>query len=107
MPGYVDWRIQARVNGQLRRRGIGRIHAMIDAADETVPTSHHVGGHPVFTQHDCRVPGRYDDYDRVLLRLTSDEVLRWGDSGEAVFLIRTADLIARDFSTVAFYWDCA
>ena len=30
----------------------------------------------------------------------------WGDVGEAVFMIRADDLAARDFSRVAFYWDC-
>jgi len=106
MPGSTDWRIQARLDGQLRRRGVDRIHEKIDAAEESTPTMHHIGGHPAFTQWDFRKTGYYDDYDRVLLRLTSDEILHWGDSGEAVFLIRSADLIARDFNEVAFYWDC-
>jgi uncharacterized protein YwqG len=106
LPGSTDWRIVARLYGHLRRRGIDRVEAKIDAAEQALPRTHHIGGHPVFAQWDFRKPGHYDDFDRVLLRLTSDELLRWGDAGEAVFMIRHADLIARNFSTVAFYWDC-
>ena len=74
--------------------------------DRREPIVHHVGGYPSFTQSDFREAGHYDDYDRTLLRLTSDAHIGWGDVGEAVFLIRRADLAARDFSRVAFSWDC-
>lgn len=67
---------------------------------------HHVGGYPAFTQTDIRNQDAYADYDRVLLRLTSDDILLWGDSGEAVFMMRSADLVADDFSKVAYSWDC-
>ena len=107
MPGSSDWRIQSRLVGHQHRRGIDLVETKIEMAEETVPMPHHVGGHPVFTQWDFREPGHYDDYDRVLLRLTSDELLRWGDTGEAAFMIRHTDLVARDFTAVAFYWDCA
>jgi uncharacterized protein YwqG len=65
-----------------------------------------LGGHPVNTQCDFRAPGRYDDYDRTLLRLTSDRNIMWGDRGEAVFMIRRRDLLMRDFSAVIFHRDC-
>lgn len=67
---------------------------------------HHVGGYPAFTQADPRRDERYSDYDVVLLQLTTDEHMMWGDSGEATFFIRRADLEARDFSQVLYTWDC-
>lgn len=99
-----DWRIYERLKGQDRRPGIEEAWAVCEG-DEP-PLTHHVGGHPVFTQGDFREPDRFGDYDRTLLRLTSDRNLIWGDCGEAVFLIRRHDLLARDFSSVIFYWDC-
>lgn len=105
-PDASHWRIVQRLDGHLRRPGIDEVDRVLEAEDENPPLRHHVGGHPVFTQFDFREPGRYDDVDRTLLRLTSDASLLWGDCGEAVFMIRRADLLARDFSSVLFYWDC-
>jgi uncharacterized protein YwqG len=104
-PDPTDWRIGEHLKGQLRRPGIDEID---DLAYEHNPTPevHHVGGHPVYTQYDFRGPGRFDDFDRTLLRLTSDPNLMWGDLGEAVFMIRRRDLLMRDFSNVIFHWDC-
>jgi len=75
--------------------------------DEDEPPSRFVGGHPRFVQWDFRKPGFHDDYDRVLLQLDSDSGLIWGDCGLAVFMIRRADLLARDFSRATFTWDCS
>lgn len=105
-PGPSDWRIGERLEGQHRRPGIEEIDELVWDDDDDPPRRHHVGGHPVFTQHDFREPDRFGDYDRTLLRLTSDGNLIWGDCGEAVFLIRRHDLLMRDFSSVIFYWDC-
>lgn len=79
---------------------------------------HHVGGHPLFVQHDPRLdlahppekrgqPSPWRDHDRVLFQLTSSNGLQWGDVGEAQVLIRRADLLARDFSRAIFHWDCS
>lgn len=79
---------------------------------------HHVGGHPLFVQHDPRLdlahppekrgqPSPWRDHDRVLFQLTSRNGLQWGDVGEAQVLIRRADLLARDFSRAIFHWDCS
>jgi uncharacterized protein YwqG len=106
LPPSSDWRIDERLEGQLRRPGIEQVGDLLDAGYDGMPRRHHVGGHPVFTQHDFREPGRFSDYDRTLLRLTSDRNLLWGDCGEAVFLVRRRDLLDRDFSSVVFYWDC-
>ncbi|HEU4881306.1 MAG TPA: DUF1963 domain-containing protein [Longimicrobium sp.] len=105
-PDPHDWRIHERLEGQYRRPGFEEIDDLLWNDDDGRSRRHHVGGHPVFTQDDFRGPGRFDDYDRTLLRLTSDGNLIWGDVGEAVFLIRHNDLLARDFSSVIFYWDC-
>lgn len=105
-PDPTDWRIDERLKGQLRRPGIDELQDYVYEHNPT-PEVHHVGGHPVFTQYDFRAPGRFDDYDRTLLRLTSDRNLMWGDLGEAVFMIRRRDLLMRDFSAVIFHWDCA
>ena len=69
------------------------------------PGGHKLGGSPDFTQSDPRAPG--DDW-ALLLQLDSDEALglMWGDVGTANFFIRPADLRARDFSRVAYHWDC-
>ncbi|WP_164978656.1 YwqG family protein [Pseudoxanthomonas composti] len=63
---------------------------------------HKLGGYPSFTQEDPRRDGD----DELLLQLDSDDVLMWGDSGVANFFIRPADLARRDFSRVAYNWDC-
>ncbi|KAA8825880.1 DUF1963 domain-containing protein [Bifidobacterium reuteri] len=48
----------------------------------------------------------YDD-ELVLLKVDSyDDVLMWGDSGCANFLIRRNDLEQLDFSHVLYTWDC-
>jgi hypothetical protein len=99
-----DWRIYERLRGQERRPGIEDVWALCEG--DGPPQLHHVGGHPVFTQDDFREPDRFGDYDRTLLRLTSDRNLIWGDCGEAAFLTRRDDLLGRDFSSVIFYWDC-
>lgn len=78
---------------------------LFELSDER-ESGHCIGGYPMFTQPDFRRPGHYDDYDVLLLGLTSDEAIMWGDAGEAMFLMRQADLDRRDFSRVVFYWDC-
>lgn len=101
-----DWRVVDRFEGNLRRPGIDRVQALVEAA--ATPALYHVGGHPAFTQDDFRSAERYGEHDRVLLRLTSGpEGLCWGDMGEAVFLIARADLDARRFDRALFYWDCS
>ena len=74
--------------------------------NETREFAHRIGGYPSFTQYDFRKRGENDDLDVVLLGLSSDDAIMWGDVGEAAFYIRHSDLERRDFSRVAFYWDC-
>ena len=67
---------------------------------------HKLGGYPDFTQSD---PRGEDDDDLVLLfQLDTDREMgvMWGDAGIVNFFIRRGELIARDFSRVAYHWDC-
>lgn len=63
---------------------------------------HKLGGYPAFTQEDPRSDGM----DELLLQLDSDDAMMWGDSGVANFFISPEDLKRRDFSRVAYHWDC-
>jgi uncharacterized protein YwqG len=105
-PSFNDFRVEGLLDGIGNRPNFQTIDDWLYDPARAEPMVHHVGGHPAFTQSDFRRPGHYDDYDRTLLRLTSDDHICWGDVGEAVFLIRAADLATRDFSRVAFSWDC-
>lgn len=102
-----DGALQSKFDGNMRRPGFGRWEDLLEKRADEKPLVHHAGGHPVFVQSDFRQPGHLDDYDTVLLRLTSDDHLQWGDVGEANFLIRSKDLAKRDFSKVIFWWDCS
>lgn len=64
---------------------------------------HRLGGYCAFTQEDPRSP---DDPMFSLLQLDSDAHIFWGDTGLGHWFIREADLRARDFSRVVYYWDC-
>ena len=74
-------------------------------------SGHHLGGYPAFTQLD---PREYSEnlraYSMLLLQLDSEEnddyAICWGDSGICHFFIRPEDLKNRDFSNVAYSWDC-
>lgn len=71
------------------------------------PMRHHTGGFPAFAQQDIRTDSRWAGYDHVLLHLTSaDDLVYWGDTGEALFMIRSEDLARGDFSRVIYSWDC-
>ena len=89
-----------------RRPGVDSVQERIGQLAETREFAHKVGGHPTFTQYDFREPGKHAEFDVLLLGLSSDDAIMWGDVGEASFMIRADDLARRDFSRVAFYWDC-
>lgn len=86
---------------------VDRLYEAIDAIDQQRALCHHTGGYPAFTQSDIRFEAEYEDFDHVLLRLTSDDILMWGDAGECVFMMRSADLARGDFSQVIYSWDCS
>ena len=106
LPDYYSWQLQERLDREAGRPGLDEIEDRLFEINETKEFAHRIGGHPSFTQYDFRKRGQHDDLDIVLLGLTSDDAIMWGDVGEAAFYIRPADLAKRDFSRVAFYWDC-
>ena len=75
---------------------------------------HQLGGYPFFTQSDPR-PGECEDLDVLLFQLDSDmrpreqggrDLVLWGDCGVGNFFINREALKRRDFSRVAYNWDC-
>ena len=74
---------------------------------------HQIGGYPYFTQNDPREEHpEYKDFDALLFQLDSDggkgktDLVLWGDCGVANFFISRDALRRRDFSRVAYTWDC-
>ena len=106
LPDADSVEVDARLSRLGQRLGASDVQDRIYEMAEERQTGHCVGGYPMFTQPDFRRAGYYDDYDVLLLGLTSDETIMWGDVGEAMFLMRQSDLDRRDFSRVIFYWDC-
>ncbi len=104
-PGRDDWRIEEPWPGWRARGGEARFGELLETPVDP-EEGIYVGGHPCFTQTDPRGRGGGQDFDRVLLQVGSDDAFMWGDVGEASFLIRRADLLARNFSSILFTWDC-
>ena len=104
---FENWRVGQQFDGNRRRPGFEQWEASLTEQTDSAPLMHHIGGYPSFVQSDFRGPGKFEDYDICLLRLTSDDYVQWGDVGEANFLIRSTDLEANDFSKVIFWWDCS
>ena len=95
-----------RVLAEMGLANAANVGDLLDPLEvEQEPPNQFVGGHPRFVQWDFRKPGFRDDFDRVLLQLDSQNGLIWGDCGWAVFMIRRDDLLARNFSRVAFSWE--
>lgn len=103
LPDWNDWRVAQRLDGLWRPPGHDRIEAIMEDAGRPF---HHLGGYPAFTQTDPRSAGKLDEFDTTLLRFTSDDLMMWGDVGEAAFMMRREDLIRRDFSRILYNWDC-
>lgn len=66
---------------------------------------HKMLGYPNFVQWDVRNEG--SPYDTLLLEINSDDMIMWGDAGVANFLINSDSLKNKDFSKVAYTWDCS
>lgn len=103
-PDAVSFEVTDALRGLANRAGFDRLETH---AEETGPLAHSVGGHPRFVQDDPRHDPALRSYDCVLLHLTSDAHVQWGDVGEANFLIRREDLVARRFDRLLFTWDCS
>jgi uncharacterized protein YwqG len=66
-----------------------------------------LGGYPTFTQTDPR-EYRSDHAigDFTLLTIDSTDGVMWGDSGAGQFLVHETDVARRDFTRIAYNWDC-
>lgn len=65
-----------------------------------------IGGYPEFIQHDTR-DSRYNKNNSVmLLQLTSDDYIGWGDNGNAYLFITKESLKKKDFSKADFDSQC-
>lgn len=108
MPDFTHWIFGRDMKDLLDYDPTNRIFDYLDAERaRQSDVLHQVGGHPGFTQSDYRGIDRYQDVDRVLLQLWSDNgTIMWGDAGQGQFTIRRADLLKRDFSKVLYQWDC-
>lgn len=96
-----------RIHELYRQFDIGSLEDILEAPQNERPIRHHAGGYPAFTQSDIRHQADNADLDQVLLRVTSDDNVMWGDAGEAVFMIRQADLAAGNFGETVYSWDCS
>lgn len=68
--------------------------------------AHQLLGYPAFIQGDSREENESIQEYVLLFKLDSDEHLMWGDCGIANFFIHPRDLRAKDFSRLAYSWDC-
>jgi uncharacterized protein YwqG len=76
------------------------------SGDAAVPAIR-LGGYPTFTQEDPRSWRNGAGIGDVsLLTVDTTDGIMWGDSGAAQFLMHEVDLMRRDFSRVAYNWDC-
>lgn len=103
VPSVESWLAERDMKAALESDSV---YKFADKQYETTPQRHHVGGHPGFTQSDWRADKPYQDVDRVLINLWSDDHIMWGDMGQGQFMIRREDLLKRDFSKVFYQWDC-
>jgi hypothetical protein len=104
-PWGDDWRIDDKWPGWWARGDDAGFGGLVDDADDQPAPESYIGGNPRMIHGDPRSEEGWRDLDRVLLRIGSDDNIHWGDVGVACFLIRRADLLARDFTRVRFTWD--
>lgn len=88
--------------------GIAAKDDLIELYEETMDSPPiRLGGYPNFTQTD---PRKYSGPAGIgttnLLTVDTTDHIMWGDVGVAQFFIEEVDLKARDFSKVAYNWDC-
>ncbi len=84
-------------------------NAEFDYITKAIDTwGHKMLGYPNFAQWDPRREGV--PYDMLLLEIESEKVgskwIMWGDMGVANFFINSESLKNKDFSRIAYTWDC-
>ena len=105
----MDWslhEVTSRIDTLYQQYDITKLEDWIETDGDSREPRHHTGGYPRFTQSDITSTKAGKVFDHVLLNLTTDDHIAFGDSGECVFLIRSEDLRCGDFSRVAYSWDC-
>lgn len=75
-------------------------------ADTFMSSGHKMGGYACFTQYDIREGNKDLQGYELLLQIDSDDDIMWGDVGVANFFIHPTDLAKKDFTKVAYSWDC-
>jgi uncharacterized protein YwqG len=102
LPDFTHWKYETLADDIDDE---GAVEALWDELALARP-EHYIGGHINLTQSDFRHTAPYDEYDRILLQLGSDEHIMWGDMGEMSFSIRQEDLRNKRFENAIFWWDC-
>lgn len=105
-PSYSDVSVTARDRALYRTGGKEAADEFYQWMDAFESPDIYLGGFPKFTQNDVRELREWRDYDTVLLQLGVTDEMMWGDCGEACFLMRKEDLIAKRFENAIYNWDC-
>lgn len=106
----IDWAVidaATRIDALAQIHDITALETFLEDPANARAMRHHTGGYPAFTQADIRKNPELARYDHVLLHLTSaGDQLRWGDTGEALFMIQKDDLRRGDLARTIYSWDC-
>ena len=101
-PSISNWFIDDIWNKLVEQNIDDDIFEYLAEKEKYLENCHHIGGYPDFPQQDPRNYGDFKDHDIVLLSLTSDGHIIWGDYGSAAFLITKEALLAKDFNDVLY-----
>jgi uncharacterized protein YwqG len=104
-PSLSDWRFNRMLAGKWEMYNEKQLDDLFDELD-CDRAAHYVGGHIRLTQSDFRGMPAYQEHDRVLLQIGSDDHIMWGDVGEMFLVIRPDDLRNKRFDKAVFWWDC-
>lgn len=72
----------------------------------TSPGDHQIGGYPNYIQGPAPFYAESKDNWILLLQLSSQNDVMFGDAGNAYFFIKKENLEKLDFSEVLYHWDC-
>ena len=103
-PSWGNWYFEEKVELICEKR-IG-IQVVDEIVDGWGAHGHFMGGHARFTQVDPRSKDKFQDYNRVLLQISCDDFIMFGDSGECTFFITEEDLETKRFDRLLYNWDC-
>ncbi|KAA6383008.1 MAG: hypothetical protein EZS28_021465 [Streblomastix strix] len=107
-----DYRFENSLKEEIKQAipeiDIDKLYDVMDQiADVENPETHRIGGYPFFTQDDPRhYQKSIQGHTVLLLQICSRDGIMWGDAGVGNFFITPEDLKSRNFSRVAYHWDC-